>query len=94
MALDLEKPKILIDPLSGEADLEARQLRLWTQLPDFGSHQSFTGVRLISSYDLVMDWNNRGNARSHTESGLFRESASGMNCSNAWRSRTLMLLPD
>ena len=53
MALDLEKPELLIDPLGGEGDLEARKLRLCG--PDSLTSDPIRvlrGVRLISSYDL------------------------------------------
>lgn len=53
IVLDLEKLEVLIDPLGGEADLDARQLRLCgpnslTSDPI----RVLRGVRLISSYDL------------------------------------------
>jgi poly(A) polymerase len=53
MAVDLDTPKQLIDPLGGEADLEARQLQLCG--PDSlisDPIRVLRGVRLISSYDL------------------------------------------
>lgn len=53
MAVDLDAPEQLIDPLGGEADLEARQLRLCG--PDSLMNDPIRvlrGVRLISSYDL------------------------------------------
>lgn len=53
MALDLEKPEILIDPLGGEVDLEARQLRLCGPNSLISDPiRVLRGVRLISSYDL------------------------------------------
>lgn len=53
IAIDLDAPEHSIDPLSGEADLEARQLRLCG--PDSLINDPIRvlrGVRLISSYDL------------------------------------------
>lgn len=53
MAVDLDAPGQLIDPLGGEADLEAKQLRLCG--PDSLINDPIRvlrGVRLISSYDL------------------------------------------
>jgi len=53
MALDLEKPEILIDPLGGEADLGAGQLRLCGPTSLISDPiRVLRGVRLISSYDL------------------------------------------
>jgi len=53
IALDLDAPGQLIDPLDGEKDLEARQLRLCG--PDSLTSDPLRvlrGIRLISSYDL------------------------------------------
>jgi hypothetical protein len=57
MALDLDAPERLIDPLSGEKDLEDRQLRLCG--PDSLTSDPLRvlrGVRLISNYDLMYGW--------------------------------------
>ena len=53
MAVDLDEPGQLIDPLGGEADLEARKLRL-CGLDSLISDpiRVLRGVRLISTYDL------------------------------------------
>ena len=53
IAVELAQPTVLIDPLGGEADLKARQLRLCG--PDSLNTDPIRvlrGVRLISSYDL------------------------------------------
>lgn len=53
MAVSLDQPELLIDPLGGEADLQARELRLCG--PDSlitDPIRVLRGVRLVSSYDL------------------------------------------